>query len=199
MICSIVRARSRVAVWRLTAAPQAGIDEKIGVQVPLDTTFRDEKRQADHAPRVHRRQADDPGADVLPLPDELQPVAAEPGRRSGEMPSRLLRRRAVQRRLRELRPEGTRRPGGGEEEGHLGEYGRPGAENGWRFLTGTKESVAEADASPIGFRFEFDKAYKEYNHPNGIIILSPEGKTTRYFYGIDYAARSKCRREDQAG
>ena len=33
----------------------------------------------------------------------------------------------------------------------------------------------------IGFRAEFDKAYKEYNHPNGIILLSPEGKTTRYF------------------
>ena len=67
----------------------------------------------------------------------------------------------------------------------LGEYGVPGAEKGWRFLTGKKEAIAEVMQS-IGFHAEFDKAYKEYNHPNGIILLSPEGKTTRYFYGFEY-------------
>jgi protein SCO1/2 len=68
---------------------------------------------------------------------------------------------------------------------YVGEYGRPGAESGWRFLTGTKESC-KALLDAVGFRYEFDKMLKEYDHPSGIIILSPHGKVTRYFYGISY-------------
>ncbi len=64
-------------------------------------------------------------------------------------------------------------------------YGRSGAENGWRFLTGTKENIAVL-LEAVGYRFEFDKMLKEYNHPSGIVILSPRGKVTRYFYGIGY-------------
>jgi protein SCO1/2 len=64
-------------------------------------------------------------------------------------------------------------------------YGRPGAEKGWRFLTGTKESVG-ALLDAVGYKFEFDKMLKEYNHPTGIVIVSPQGKVSRYFYGIGY-------------
>lgn len=64
-------------------------------------------------------------------------------------------------------------------------YGRPGAEKGWRFLTGKKENVG-ALLDSVGYRFEFDKMLKEYNHPTGIVILSPQGKVARYFYGIGY-------------
>jgi protein SCO1/2 len=72
-----------------------------------------------------------------------------------------------------------------KKEVTLQEYGRPGAEHGWRFLTGSKESIAQI-MDAIGYRFEFDKAYKEYNHPSAIILLSPQGLTTRYFYGFKY-------------
>ncbi len=64
-------------------------------------------------------------------------------------------------------------------------YGRPSGEKGWRFLTGTKESVAEL-LDAVGYRYEFDKMLKEYNHPSSLIILSPKGEVRRYFYGIDY-------------
>ncbi len=67
------------------------------------------ERSTDHAPRVHRRQADNPGADVLPLPDELQSRPPEPrSSRSGRC-RRLLGGREVQRRLRELRLQRARR------------------------------------------------------------------------------------------
>lgn len=68
---------------------------------------------------------------------------------------------------------------------YLAEYGREGAESGWRFLTGKKEAVAELLDS-VGYHYEFDKAFKEYNHPSGIVILTPEGKISRYFLGIGY-------------
>lgn len=63
---------------------------------------------------------------------------------------------------------------------YVAEYARPGAEKGWRFLTGTKDAI-QAVLDSVGFRFEFDKMLKEYNHPSALIILSPEGKVTRYF------------------
>lgn len=72
-----------------------------------------------------------------------------------------------------------------KKKAYLDEYGRPGAENGWRFLTGKKENIATL-LDAVGYHFEFDKMLKEYNHPSGIIILSPKGKVTRYFYGIGY-------------
>jgi protein SCO1 len=67
----------------------------------------------------------------------------------------------------------------------LAAYGRPNAENSWRFLTGTKESIQTLTSS-VGFRYEFDRTFKEYNHPSGLIILTPDGKVARYFYGVGF-------------
>jgi protein SCO1/2 len=64
-------------------------------------------------------------------------------------------------------------------------YGRPGAEAGWRFLTGEKESV-ETLIKTIGYKFEYDRTFKEFNHPTGLVIVTPEGKIARYFYGIGF-------------
>src|SRR5262249_4748202 len=75
--------------------------------------------------------------------------------------------------------------GSAKKAAYLAEYGREGADAGWRFLTGKKESVAEL-LDAVGYRYEFDKAFKEYNHPSGIVILTPEGKVSRYFLGIGY-------------
>ncbi|MFM8271079.1 MAG: SCO family protein, partial [Gemmata sp.] len=72
-----------------------------------------------------------------------------------------------------------------KKKAYVGEYGRPGAEYGWRFLTGTKEACKTLLDS-VGFRYEFDKMLKEYDHPSALIVLSPTGKVTRYFYGITY-------------
>lgn len=72
-----------------------------------------------------------------------------------------------------------------KRKAYVGEYGRPNAEEGWRFLTGKKEPVGELLRS-VGYHYEYDKAFKEYKHPSGIIILTPEGKISRYFLGIGY-------------
>jgi protein SCO1/2 len=69
---------------------------------------------------------------------------------------------------------------------YLKEYGRPGAEAGWRFLTGKKEPIRKL-TDAVGFRFVYDKVYKEYDHLSGIIVLRPDGRVFRYFYGINYA------------
>jgi protein SCO1/2 len=71
-----------------------------------------------------------------------------------------------------------------KRESYLKEYGRDGAE--WRFLTGGKDAIKELTEA-VGFKYEFDRAFKEYNHPSGIIVLTPDGKTSRYFLGLGYA------------
>jgi protein SCO1/2 len=65
---------------------------------------------------------------------------------------------------------------------------RPGAERGWHFLTGDEASI-RALTDAVGFRYAWDEAQKQYVHPGGIIVLTPGGKISRYFFGIDYAPR----------
>lgn len=70
----------------------------------------------------------------------------------------------------------------------LKRYGRAGAADGVHFLTGPAESVA-AVTRAAGFRFERDAETKTLSHAAGIMLATPEGKLSRYFYGIEYSAR----------
>ena len=71
---------------------------------------------------------------------------------------------------------------------YLKEYKRPGAENGWHFLTGDAAAV-KALADSAGFRYMYDEHSRQYAHPSGILIATPKGQISRYFLGIDYPAR----------
>lgn len=71
---------------------------------------------------------------------------------------------------------------------YLERYGRPGSENGWHFLTGDQTAI-DAVTSAAGFTYEWDDASNQFAHASGIMIVTPEGKLSRYFYGIDYAPR----------
>jgi protein SCO1/2 len=66
-------------------------------------------------------------------------------------------------------------------------YGK-GNEKGWHFLVGDSASVA-ALARSVGFQYEYDAATKQFAHASGIVLLTREGRTSRYFYGIDYPTR----------
>jgi protein SCO1 len=68
---------------------------------------------------------------------------------------------------------------------YTGMYGRPGGAAGWHFLTG-KESQIKALAAAVGFRYAYDPVSKQYAHASGIMLLTPEGKLSRYFYGITF-------------
>lgn len=72
-----------------------------------------------------------------------------------------------------------------KKESYLQFYERDGAESGWHFLTGEQESIT-ALADTIGFRYVYDDRTDEYAHPSGIIIATPSGLISRYFYGIEY-------------
>jgi protein SCO1/2 len=71
---------------------------------------------------------------------------------------------------------------------YLQRYKRPGAAAGWHFLTGTQPSIA-AVTKAAGFRFVWDDGLKQFAHPAGIVVVTPEGRVARYLFGIDYGPR----------
>lgn len=71
---------------------------------------------------------------------------------------------------------------------YLEKYQRSEAADGWHFLTG-KEAEIKALADSVGFRYSYDPESGQYAHASGIMILTPEGKVARYFYGVEYSPR----------
>src|SRR5208282_3086566 len=71
---------------------------------------------------------------------------------------------------------------------YVGLYGRKGAERGWHFLTGDEASIEQLTRA-VGFRYRYDQASKQFVHATGIMLLTPQGKIARYFYGIFYPSR----------
>ncbi len=72
---------------------------------------------------------------------------------------------------------------------YLEQYGRPGAEAGWHFLVGEEKNVRTL-ASTVGFGYRYSEERKEYLHSPALILLSPEGKVSRYLYGLVYDAKT---------
>jgi protein SCO1/2 len=67
-------------------------------------------------------------------------------------------------------------------------FRRPETFNGWHFLTGSKESV-DALTKGANFRYSFDQKSGLFAHASGIMLLTPDGRISRYFYGVEYPAR----------
>ena len=68
---------------------------------------------------------------------------------------------------------------------YLKVLGRPEAADGWHFLTGSEASIQEL-AQAVGFSFAWNEQLQQYAHPAALVFLSPEGKVTRYLYGLQY-------------
>jgi protein SCO1/2 len=67
-------------------------------------------------------------------------------------------------------------------------YGRAGADSGWHFLTGSRESN-DALAKAAGFRYEWDERTQQYAHAAAIMVASPQGRLTQYLYGVEYSPK----------
>ncbi|MBX3266512.1 MAG: SCO family protein [Acidobacteria bacterium] len=71
---------------------------------------------------------------------------------------------------------------------YMERYGRPGTEQGFHFLTGEQASI-DAVTNAVGFTYEWDEASEQFAHASAIMIATPQGVLSKYFYGIDYAPR----------
>ncbi len=85
-------------------------------------------------------------------------------------------------------PNDTAALAAAKKQTYLKEYGRPGAADAWHFLTGDAAAIARLTES-VGFRYRYDPEHRQYAHAAGIMILTPQGKIARYFYGVEFAPR----------
>jgi len=67
-------------------------------------------------------------------------------------------------------------------------YNRPGTEGAWHFLTGPPASIAQLTQA-VGFKYVWDEQTKQFAHAAGAIVLTPAGRVSKYFFGIEYSAR----------
>jgi protein SCO1/2 len=74
------------------------------------------------------------------------------------------------------------------KELYVQRYGRPGATEGWHFLTGNEEAIRTLTAA-VGFRYVYDAKKDEYAHATGLLLLTPQGRVSRYFYGVEFSPR----------
>jgi protein SCO1 len=76
----------------------------------------------------------------------------------------------------------------GKKAVYVGLYGRPGAKQGWHFLVGDEPAI-HALAQAVGFHYNYMPQTKQFAHATGIVVLTPQGRVSRYFYGILYPSR----------
>jgi len=67
-------------------------------------------------------------------------------------------------------------------------FRRPETDSGWHFLTGSKESI-DAVTKAANFRYTFDAKSNLFAHASGVMLLTPDGHISRYFYGVEYPGR----------
>src|SRR5271156_3146543 len=75
-----------------------------------------------------------------------------------------------------------------KKESAMTHFRRPETAGGWHFLTGSKESI-DALTKGANFRYSFDQKSNLFAHASGIMLLTPDGRISRYFYGVEFPGR----------
>jgi protein SCO1/2 len=71
-----------------------------------------------------------------------------------------------------------------KKKSYMERYKRPGTEGGFHFLTGKQDAIDRL-TDAVGFRYAYDEKTDQYAHATTLIVLTPEGHVSRYFYGIE--------------
>jgi protein SCO1 len=82
-------------------------------------------------------------------------------------------------------PRETPEMAAAKKKDYVGRYGRPNAASGWHFLAGQPDSI-NALTKAVGFQYQYDEKTNQYAHATAIMVLTPQGRISRYFYGIDF-------------
>jgi protein SCO1/2 len=82
-------------------------------------------------------------------------------------------------------PRETPEMAAAKKKDYVRRYGRANAAAGWHFLTGQSDAI-HALTKVVGFQYQFDAKSNQYAHATAIMVLTPEGRISRYFYGVDF-------------
>ena len=163
-----------------------GLDQRLNHQVPLDLVFNDE-----HGQSIALRQFFGHRPVILTLvyyqcPMLCTEVLNGLVRSMNQMPLELGKDFSVV--TLSIDPKESPKLAAVKHEIYTGIYTRRQNSAAWHFLTGDESDIRQL-ADSVGFRYTYDPASGQYAHPSAIMVLTPEGKLSRYFYGIDYPER----------
>jgi protein SCO1 len=82
-------------------------------------------------------------------------------------------------------PRETPEMAAAKKKDYVARYGRANAASGWHFLTGQAESI-NGLTKAVGFQYQYDPKTNQYAHATAIMVLTPQGRISRYFYGVDF-------------
>jgi len=82
-------------------------------------------------------------------------------------------------------PRETPEMAAAKKKDYVARYGRANAAAGWHFLTGQPDSI-NALTKVVGFQYQYDAKSNQYAHATAIMVLTPQGRISRYFYGVDF-------------
>ena len=162
-----------------------GVDQRLNNQVPLEAKFRDEYGQ----PVELKKYFDKPV--ILTLVYYTCPMLCSEvlnGTASSLKPVKFDVGKEFNVVTISIDPRDTTGTAMGKKKLMVAKYGRHGADQGWHFLTGDKENI-DAVAEAVGWRYAYDPKSGQYAHASAIMLLTPEGKVSRYFYGIEYSSK----------
>jgi protein SCO1/2 len=160
-----------------------GIDQKLGAQLPLDQVFNDENGKPlrldsllDGRPiiltLVYFRC---PMLCTMVLNDLVQSMHQMKEKLGTDFDILTI----------SFDPADTPQVARAKKANYFAAYGHSDGAAQWHFLTGSPSAIA-AVTSAVGFRYVWDPDYKQFAHASGIMVLTPQGKISRYFYGVDY-------------
>ncbi len=169
---------------RPPALREVGIEQRLNQQVPLDLTFKDESGKTVRLGDYFRGKPV-----VLSLVYYKCPMLC-----NLVMNGELRSFRQVQQTLgRDFEavtvsfdPSETPALAAEKKASYVDKYNRPGAAEGWHFLTGADDQIHKL-ADSVGFSYRWDDKTKQWAHASGIMILTPQGLVSRYQYGIEYS------------
>lgn len=75
-----------------------------------------------------------------------------------------------------------------EKDRYVRRYGRLSSGPWWHFLTGDDTTIHRL-TDAVGFEYAYDPQRDQFAHATGILVLTPEGRVSRYLYGIEYKPR----------
>lgn len=165
---------------------EIGFDQKIGEQLPLDATFRDEQGQTVTLGSLYGKRPVVLGFVYYECPmlctQVLNAITATVSTLSfnaGQDFDLVLV---------SFDPRETPAQAAAKKAEYVARYKRPGTEGGWHFLTGDEPQIKRV-TNAAGYRYTWDEETQQFAHPTGVIVTTPDGRNARYLFGIEYGPR----------
>ena len=172
-----------------TALKEVRIEQKLDQQLPLDLMFRDEKGQAVKLGQYFSHKPVVLAFVYYDCPMLCTQVLNGMGEAFRVLPFELGKEYDVV--TISFDPRESAELAEAKKKvyvGYLPAKMQPSANAGWHFLTGDADSIRQI-TDAVGFRYHYDEATKQFAHASAIMVATPQGKLSRYYYGIQYSAR----------